>query len=132
MKDMKIDLPDILKHIPFHFTGFVVLILAGLIRIIYDGNNRLIVVIKSIILLLLLGTLISIITSVFDFSIKWVVITMAILGYLSGYILNALTNIGERIEKSSPDWFENIVEGYLTKKLENYKKSKEDEEDIHR
>lgn len=117
---MKIDIPEIIREIPFHFTGFVVLMLAGLIRIVYDGTSKISMIIKSVVLLILLGTLISILASIFEWDTKWVVIIMSVFGYLSGFLLNALINIGKRIEEESPNWFEMIIEGAIKKRLNNY------------
>lgn len=125
---MKFELPEAIRNIPFHFTGFLVLMLAGMIRIIYDGNSKFRMMVKSIVLLLLLGTLISILTSVFELHTKWVVTIMAVFGYLSGFLLNALLNIGKRIETESPNWFEKLVEGIIKKKLETYETRAEIEE----
>ena len=108
---------ELIEKVPFHLTGFIVLILAGLIRIVYDGNSKFRMVVKSIVLLLLLGTLISILTSVFELHTKWVVVIMALFGYLSGFLLNALLNIGKRIETESPNWFEMVVEGMIKKRI---------------
>lgn len=126
---MKIDLPEIVKDIPFHVTGFVVLMLAGLIRIIYDGNSKFRMMVKSIVLLLLLGTLISILTSVFELHTKWVVVIMALFGYLSGFLLNALLNIGKRIETESPNWFEMVVEGMIKKRIDTTEKTTDETDD---
>lgn len=116
---MKIEILDLLKKIPFHPTGFLVLMLAGLIRIVYDGNSKFRVLVKSVVLLLLLGALISIISSVFELALKATVIIMACFGFLSGFLLNALSNVGKRIETESPNWFEMIVEGVIKRKLDS-------------
>lgn len=114
---MKVEFLEPLRKIPFHLTGFMVLLLAGFIRIIYDGNTKFRVIVKSVVLLVLLGLLVSILSSVFELSLKWVVAIMAGFGYLSGFLFNALINIGKRIETESPNWFEQIVEGVIRKRL---------------
>jgi len=125
---MKSEILELLKKIPFHPTGFLVLVLAGLIRLIYDGNYTFRVLVKSVVLLTLLGILISIMSSVFGWDLKFVVIIMACFGYLSGFLLSALTNVGRKIETETPNWFESVVEGVIRKKLDNIEFKKREHE----